>query len=82
MAAPKELPMVRKNVTPEVATPRSVKSTVFCTVSTRTCMLNPMPAPRISRSRDCTSTEVRASMNDSRTNPTAMIAVPAIGKIL
>ncbi len=41
--------MVRKNVTPEVATPRSAKFDVFCTMSTSTCMHSPMPAPRMNR---------------------------------
>jgi hypothetical protein len=44
-AAPNELPMVRKNVTPDVATPRSAKSDVFCTISTSTCMHIPIPVP-------------------------------------
>ena len=82
IAAPNELPMVRKNVTPEVATPRSVKSTVFCTTSTSTCMLMPMPAPSTSRYSDSTSVDVSASMRESSTKPSAMVAVPAIGKIL
>ena len=49
IAAPNELPIVRKNVTPEVATPRSVKSTVFCTTRMSTCMLSPIPMPSTSR---------------------------------
>ena len=53
MAAPNELPMVRKNVTPDVATPRSAKLEVFCTIRTSTCMHIPMPAPRTNRYSDC-----------------------------
>ena len=49
IAAPNELPIVRKNVTPDVATPRSSKLDVFCTISTSTCMHDPMPAPRMNR---------------------------------
>lgn len=44
--------MVRKNVTPDVATPRSSKSDVFCTIRIRTCMDSPMPAPRMNRYSD------------------------------
>lgn len=73
--------MVRKKVTPEVATPRSAKSTVFCTTRISTCMLSPMPLPRISRNSDWVNVEVSASIRDSSRNPSAMIAVPAIGKI-
>jgi len=47
IAAPNELPIVRKNVTPDVATPRSSKLDVFCTISTSTCMHDPIPAPRM-----------------------------------
>jgi hypothetical protein len=49
IAAPNELPIVRKKVTPEVATPRSSKLDVFCTISTSTCMHDPIPAPRMNR---------------------------------
>ena len=49
IAAPNELPIVRKNVTPDVATPRSSKLDVFCTISTSTCMHDPIPAPRMNR---------------------------------
>ncbi len=74
--------MVRKNVTPDVATPRSAKLEVFCTTSTSTCMHSPMPVPRTNRYSDCCQVGVAASIRDSSTNATAMIAVPATGKIL
>src|ERR1700741_2846067 len=54
IAAPNELPIVRKNVTPEVATPRSSKFDVFCTMRTSTCIDNPIPAPKTIRYADCT----------------------------
>ena len=82
MAAPNELPMVRKNVTPEVATPRSEKLTVFCTISTSTCMHRPIPAPSTNRYSDCRSVEVSGSIRDNSTNASVMMAVPRIGKIL
>jgi len=81
-AAPKELPIVRKKVTPDVATPRSAKSVVFCTIRTSTCMHIPMPVPRTNRYSDCISVGVDESMRDSSTKPTHMIAVPRTGKIL
>ncbi|CAM5732253.1 hypothetical protein SMICM304S_11283 [Streptomyces microflavus] len=46
MATPNEAPMERKNVAPEVATPRSWYETAFCTTRTRTCMTRPSPAPK------------------------------------
>ena len=81
-AAPKELPMVRKNVTPDVATPRSEKLAVLCTMSTRTCMHIPMPVPRMNRYALCCSTGVVASICDSRTKPSVITAVPTTGKTL
>lgn len=74
--------MVRKNVTPEVATPRSSKRDVFCTVRISTCMHRPMPVPRMNRYSDCSTNGVVASMRDSSRKPTTMIAVPMTGKIL
>ena len=74
--------MVRKNVTPEVATPRSAKLEVFWTTSTSTCMHRPMPVPRTNRYSDCCQVGVAASIRDSSTNATAMMAVPATGNIL
>ncbi len=71
--------MVRKNVTPDVATPRSAKSEVFCTIRTSTCMHMPIPAPRIRRYSDCSGIGVAAFIRDSSTKPTSMIAVPATG---
>ena len=74
--------MVRKEVTPEVATPRSEKSTVFCTISTRICMHIPMPAPSTIRYSDWISVDVSGPIRDSSRKPMAMTALPAIGKIL
>src|SRR5690349_3191401 len=82
IAAPKELPIVRKNVTPDVATPRSSNLAVFCTTSTSTCMHSPIPDPSTNRYTDCCHVGVAASILDNNTKPTAMIAVPATGKIL
>ena len=82
MAAPNELPMVRKNVTPEVATPRSSNFAVFCTVRISTCMHRPMPVPRTNRYSDWRHTGVSAPICDSNTNAPAITAVPTTGKIL
>src|SRR6478609_2452985 len=38
----------KKNVTPEVPTPRSLYATVLCTTIVRTCMLIPIPTPSTS----------------------------------
>lgn len=45
MATPKDAPMDRKKVAPDVATPRSSYETAFCTISTSTCMTSPSPSP-------------------------------------
>ena len=74
--------MVRKNVTPDVATPRSSKLDVFCTIRMSTCMHMPMPVPRMNKYNDCSRNGVAASIRDSSTNPTIMTAVPTTGKIL
>ncbi len=41
--------MVRKKVTPDVATPRSEKLAVLCTMRISTCMHRPIPEPRMNR---------------------------------
>ena len=74
--------MVRKNVTPDVATPRSAKLDVFCTTRISTCMHRPIPVPRTNRYSDCCQAGVVASIRDSSRNATAMMAVPATGKTL
>ena len=38
-------PRLRKNVTPELETPICEGSVVFCTTSTRFCIVMPTPAP-------------------------------------
>ena len=43
---PKAPPIVRKNVTPDVAAPRSAYEAVFWTAITRTWMISPRLAPR------------------------------------
>ena len=74
--------MVRKKVTPDVATPRSAKLDVFCTTSTRTCMHRPIPVPSTNRYSDCCQVGVAASIWDNSRNATAMMAVPATGNTL
>ena len=38
---------MRKNVAALVATPRSLYDTAFCTATTSTCMIRPMPTPKM-----------------------------------
>lgn len=45
IAVPTEPPIERNRVAPEVATPRSLYSTAFCTASTSTCITIPRPRP-------------------------------------
>jgi hypothetical protein len=42
-------PSERRNATSELAAPTSVTSTVFCTASTRFCMVAPIPMPSSTR---------------------------------
>jgi hypothetical protein len=74
--------MERKNVAPEVATPRSAWLTAFCTAMTSTCIEAPMPTPSTNMDSETASVPVLASSRDSRNSPSVMTAVPAIGKIL
>jgi len=80
-AAPKELPMVRKKVTPEVATPRSRYSTVFWTMIVSTCMDRPIPTPSTSIAPDVSSVVECWSRRDSPHIPTAITTEPTIGKM-
>ena len=74
--------MVRKKVTPDVATPRSAKLDVFWTTRIRTCMHRPIPVPSTNRYSDCCQAGVVASIRDRTANATAMVAVPATGNTL
>lgn len=74
--------MVRKNVTPDVATPRSSKSDVFCTIRISTCMDSPMPAPRMNRYSDWITAGVDGCIRDISRKANAISAVPVTGKIL
>jgi hypothetical protein len=65
-AVPNELPSVRKKVTPDVAVPRSVYSTVFCTAIVSTCMHSPIPVPSTNMYRDSSQAPVPGPMRDIR----------------
>ena len=79
IAVPNAAPIVRKNVTPDVATPSSPWGTAFCAASTSTWMRQPSPAPRTTMSADMTSVLVPAWRNDSMNSPVAVSAEPMIG---
>jgi hypothetical protein len=65
-AVPKELPSVRKKVTPDVAVPRSVYSTVFCTAMVSTCMHSPIPAPSTNMYSEDSQMPVPLPIRESR----------------
>ena len=44
-AVPKQPPIMRKKVVPEVAVPNSSYGTAFWTATTSTCMTRPSPKP-------------------------------------
>src|SRR3954451_19533293 len=81
-AAPKDPPNDRKNVTPDVATPRSRYSEVLCTMIVRICMHRPSPTPKTKRYRDRSQNDVVGFSRDSSTRPMAISAEPETGKIL
>src|SRR3954464_5823384 len=81
-AAPNDPPSDRKNVTPDVATPRSRYSEVLCTMIVRICMHRPRPTPKTTRSRERTQNDVVGFSRDSRRWPTTISAEPETGKIL
>src|SRR5450759_5646207 len=82
IAVPRDPPMSRNSVAPEVATPRSRYSTSFCTAITRTCITIPSPTPSTSISSDAVASVVCGVRRDSRKSPTVMTAVPSTGNIL
>ena len=74
--------MVRKKVTPDVATPRSRYSTVFCTMIVSTCIDSPMPTPSTSIATDVSRVVECSSSRESSHIPTAITTEPTIGKTL
>lgn len=79
IATPNEAPMDRKNVAPEVATPRSSYETAFCTISTRTCMTRPRPRPKTKKYALISAVLLFSSIWCSRSRPMAVMPVPATG---
>ena len=73
---------MRKNVAELVATPRSWYETEFCTATTSTCMVSPMPTPKMNMYRASTQLFKDASIIDNKYAPSVIIAVPRMGKIL
>ncbi len=80
IAVPKDPPIDRKNVAPEVATPSSLCGTAFCTMMTSTCITPPRPMPRTSMYSESSTEDVPTPMRDSRNRPSVIVAVPAIGQ--
>ena len=57
-ATPIEPPMLRKNATTELAAPMSAWAVLFCTASTRFCMVAPRPTPRTAMKAPTSQSEV------------------------
>jgi hypothetical protein len=70
-------PSERKNATDELAAPMSLSATVFCTASTRFCMVMPTPMPTRAIPMPMYHSGVSWPRRDSAANPTTTI-VPAI----
>jgi len=82
IAAPNELPMVRKNVTPDVATPRSSKLDVFCHDQHKHLHARPDTGAedeQVNRLQQCRCGRVHPG---HQKKARAITAVPATGKIL
>jgi hypothetical protein len=57
-------------------------STEFCMASTMTCMTKPIPTPRVNMKSDVRQYGVSAPRVDNSPRPTAVMAVPTMGKRL
>ena len=73
---PIEPPIERKNVTTELAAPRSDCATLFCTASTRFCIEAPSPRPSTLIDAPTYSRLVVASMRESSSRPTTTSVMP------
>jgi hypothetical protein len=78
-ATPTDPPTARKNVTVEVATPRSSTGDSFWVASTRICITMPMPAPSIAMYRPDSHRLLPVSSVDSRYMARLARAIPMIG---
>ncbi len=81
-AVPSEPPISRKSVAPEVATPRSLYSTAFCTAITSTCITSPNPRPSTSMMSEAVMGPVSVVIRESRKSPREVHAVPISGNTL
>ena len=75
-ATPIEPPMLRKNATSELAAPMSDWAVLFCTASTRFCMVAPRPRPRTAMKAPTWTSGVVASMVASRLRPMMTATMP------
>ncbi len=82
LEAPTAPPSVRRNVTAEVAVPRSAMSTLFCVARTVFWMNRPRPKPTTNSIADRSQPLVPTRMSVSRAMPAVMTPVPAMMKIL
>ena len=73
---PTEPPMVRKNATTAEAAPISRCAVLFCTASTRFCMVAPMPTPSVAMKTPTTHRLVASSMVLSRASPVTTRTMP------
>ena len=69
-------PIERKNETVELAAPRSVGATEFCTASTRFCIVMPRPRPMTKRKAPMSTRCVSWSIVASIANPATMNSAP------
>ena len=81
-AEPTVAPTWRKKLLEAVAVPTIRLGTEFCTISTRICMLSPMPAPNTARNTHIRTVESETSRVDSSHRPMPMISMPTRGNSL
>ena len=70
-------PRLRKKATAELAAPRSCAATVFCTASTRFCIVMPMPVPSTKRKTPSSGMGVAWLMVASSPKPRTTASEPA-----
>ena len=81
-ATPKAPPIERMKLSVAVAVPRSRCSTEFCTASTMTWMIIPMPRPRMIMYEEDSRKDVPTPIVESNDSEIAIKAVPVTGKRL
>jgi hypothetical protein len=74
---PTVAPIWRENCVSAVAAPMRVRATAFCTESTNTCIIEPIPIPAMAMLRAASRLVVFTSMRQSRIIPSVSTSGPS-----